>query len=53
MYVKALSSGIIVLQSGEEYLSINDLPAVVNVSCSMNMSNDFCFEVCTSPVIAK
>ena len=37
LYMKALSSGLTVLEPGVELLSIDDLPRIVNVLCSATM----------------
>ena len=48
MYLKALNSGLLILDDGVEVLSIDDLPTVVDVSFCRNMSNDFSYEICRS-----
>jgi hypothetical protein len=41
MYLKALTSGLLILEDGVDVLCIDDLPTVVDVSFCRNMSNDF------------
>jgi hypothetical protein len=48
MYIKALNSGLLILDDGVEGLSIDDLPTVVDVSFCRNMSNDSSYEICRS-----
>ena len=48
MYIKALHSGLLILDDGVEGLSIDDLPTVVDVSFCRNMSNDSSYEICRS-----
>jgi hypothetical protein len=48
MYLKALNSGLLILEDGVEVLCIDNLPTVVDVSFCRNMSNDFSYEICRS-----
>ena len=53
MHLKALDHGLIVLDPRIEFLSIDDLPTVVSISCGKNM---FSYEICryvTSPIHAN
>ncbi len=43
LYLNALSSGFIVLDPGVDFLSVDDLPKVVNVSFDRNM---FSYQIC-------
>ena len=45
----------IILDSGVQFLSAENLPAVVNIACCTNMLNDFSYEICRTrtPVQAK
>ena len=47
MHLKALDHGLIVLDPRIEFLSIDDLPTVVNVSISCG-KNMFSYEICRS-----
>ena len=49
MYLKALNSGIIILGLGVEFLSVDDFPKVVNVSCCRSM---FSYEI-ELPMVAE
>ena len=44
-HLKALDHGLIVLDARIEFLSIDDLPTVVSISCGKNM---FSYEICRS-----
>jgi hypothetical protein len=48
MYLKALNSGLLIIDDGVEVLSVDDLLTVVDVSFCRNMSNDFPYEICRS-----
>jgi hypothetical protein len=48
MYIKALNSGLLILDDGVEGLSIDDLPTVVDISFCRNMSKDSSYEICRS-----
>ena len=53
MHLKALDHGLIVLDPRIEFLSIDNLPTVVSISCGKNM---FSYEICrsvTSPIHAN
>ncbi len=54
MFLNALDSGFIFLDPGVEFLSVENLPTVVNVAwpCT-NLLNDFSYEICQTPVQAK
>ncbi len=52
MFLNALDSGFIILDPGVEFLSVENLPTVVNVACR-NLFNDFSCEICQTPVQAK
>ena len=41
MYLEALNSGLIVLDSGVDLLSINNLPSVVYVTCYTDITDNF------------
>ena len=45
MHLKALDHGLIVLDPRIEFLSIDNLPTVVSISCGKNM---FSYEICRS-----
>ena len=47
MYLEALNSGLIVLDSGVDLLSINNLPSVVYVTCYTDITDNFSYELCT------
>ena len=48
MYLEALNSGLIVLNSGVHLLSINNLPSVVYVTCYTGITDNFSYELCQS-----
>ena len=48
MYLEALNSGLIVLDSGVDLLSINNLPSVVYVTCYADITDNFSYELCQS-----
>ena len=48
MYLEALNSGLIVLDSGVDLLSINNLPSVVYVTCYTDITDNFSYELCQS-----
>ena len=53
MHLRALDHGLIVLDPRIEFLSIDNLPTVVSISCGKNM---FSYEICrsvTSPIHAN
>ena len=51
MYLKAINTGFIMLDPGIDFLSVEHLPKVIDVSSSCtNMSNDFSYEICHSMV---
>ncbi len=50
MYLKALNSGLVVLDQGVEFLSVDNLPNVVGVSCCASMSS---YEIHDSSLIDK
>ena len=52
MFLNALNSGFIILDPGVEFLSVENLPTVVNVACK-NLFNDFSYEICRTPAQAK
>ena len=37
MYLQALDNGFVVLEPGVEFISVDNLPKVVSVSCCTNM----------------
>ena len=41
MFLNALDSGLIILDLAVEFLSVENLPTVVNVACCTNLLNDF------------
>ena len=43
MYLQALDNGFVVLEPDVEFLSVDNLPKVVSVSCCTNM---FSYEIC-------
>jgi hypothetical protein len=43
MYLQALDNGFVVLEPGVEFISVDNLPKVVSVSCCTNM---FSCEIC-------
>ena len=47
MYLQALDNGFVVLEPGVEFLSVDNLPKVVSVSCCTNM---FSYEICDSVI---
>ncbi len=53
MSLNALDSGFIILDPGVEFLSVENLPTVVNVACCTNLLNDFSYMICQTPVQAK
>ena len=54
MFLNALDSGFIFLvDPGVEFLSVENLPTVVNVAWCTNLLNDFSYEICQTPVQAK
>ena len=53
MFLNALGSGFIILDPGVEFLSVENLPTVLNVACCTNLLNDFSYEICETPVQAK
>ncbi len=53
MFLNALDSGLIILYLAVEFLSVENLPAVVNVACCTNLLNDFSYEICQTPVQTK
>ena len=53
MFLNALDSGLIILDPAVEFLSVENLPTVVNVACCTNLLNDFSYEICQTPVQAK
>ncbi len=50
MYLKALNSGLVVLDQGVEFLSVDNLPNVVGVPCCTSM---FSYEIHDSSLIDK
>ena len=50
MYLKALNSGLVVLEQGVEFLCVDNLPKVVGVSCFASM---FSYEIRDSSLIDK
>ncbi len=50
MYLKALNSGLVVLEEGVEFLSVDNLPKVVGVSCCASM---FSYQIRDSSLIDK
>ncbi len=46
MFLNALDSGLIILDPAVEFLSVENLPTVVNVACCTNLLNDFSYEIC-------
>ena len=51
LYLKAINTGFIMLDPGIDFLSVEHLPKVIDVSSSCtNMSNDFSYEICHSMV---
>ncbi len=50
MYLNALSSGFVVLDPHLEFMSVNDLPKVVRVSCVRNM---FSYQICQTMQATK
>ncbi len=53
MFLNALGSGFIILDPGVEFLSVENLPTVLNVACCTNLLNDFSYEICETLVQAK
>ncbi len=53
MFLNALDSGFVFLDPGVEFLSVENLPTVVNVALCTNLLNDFSYEICQTPVQAK
>ncbi len=51
MFLNALDSGFIILDPGVEFLSVENLPTVVNVACCKNLFNDFSYEICQKPAV--
>ena len=47
MYLQALDNGFVVLEHGVEFMSVDNLPKVVSVSCCTNM---FSYEICDSVI---
>ena len=47
MYLQALDNGFVVLEPGVEFMSVDNLPKVVSVSCCTNM---FSYEICDSVI---
>jgi hypothetical protein len=47
MYLEALDNGFVVLETGVKFLSVDNLPKLVSVSCCMNMFSD---EICDSVI---
>ena len=47
MYLQALDNGFVVLEPDVEFLSVDNLPKVVSVSCCTNM---FSYEICDSVI---
>jgi hypothetical protein len=47
MYLQALNNGFVVLEPGVEFMSVDNLPKVVSVSCCTNM---FSYEICDSVI---
>ena len=47
MYLQALDNGFVVLEPSVEFLSVDNLPKVVSVSCCTNM---FSYEICDSVI---
>ena len=45
-----MDSGLIILDPAVEFLSVENLPTVVNVACCTNLLND---EICQTPVQEK
>ncbi len=43
MFLNALDSGLIILDPAVEFLSVGNLPTVVNVACCTNLLNDFSY----------
>ncbi len=50
MFLNALDSGLIILDLAVEFLSVENLPTVVNVACCTNLLNDFSYEGRTTVV---
>ena len=46
MFLNALDSGLIIPDPAIEFLSVENLPTVVNVACCTNLLNDFSYEIC-------
>ena len=53
MFLNALDSSLIILDPAVEFLSVENLPTVVNVACCTNLLNDFSYEICQTSVQAK
>ena len=53
MFLDALDSGFIILDPAVGFLSVENLPTVVNVACCTNLLNDFSYEICQTSVQAK
>ena len=51
MFLNALDSGLIILDPAVEFLSVENLPTVVNVACCTG--TNFSYEICQTPVQAK
>ncbi len=53
MFLNALDNGLIVLDPAVEFLSVENLPTVVNVACCTNLLDDFSYremsEICQTP----
>ena len=45
MYLRALNNGLIVLEPSIEFLSVDNLPKVVGVSCDSCCRNMFSYEI--------
>ena len=53
MYLEALNSGLIVLDSGVDLLSINNLLSVVYVTCYTDITDNFSYELYLPPTFLK
>ncbi len=53
MFLNALDNGFIILDPGVEFLSVENLPKVVNVACCTNVLNDFSYTICQTAVQAR
>ena len=53
MFLNALDSGLIILDPAVEFLSVENLPTVVNVACCTNLLNDFSYRDMSNACITQ